>query len=138
MNEYYGAPNDFRNYVSHAMDKRNSKGYKGAGYGIRRNQKEQTAEAITNDRAAVQSFKDAEKIYLQYRGLLHSARIFRTCDSFYDTAKEHVNDAIGSNRALTDSEKTTIRQFVDKVEAAKEQLARLNGTSNHVSGGSRY
>lgn len=138
MNEYYGAPNDFRNYVSHSafVDKVHKKFYRNKD---EQSTKHQTAEDVRRDREDVAKFKDAEKNFLKYRYQVRYGNLFKPCEVLYETAKQHVRAAIEENRPLTSSEHTSIRQFVESVsDCMKAVNERETGVSTHVSGGSRY
>lgn len=131
------APYDF---IKHRMDDPGKEQYRKPWKGTTRStdQKNQTAQEIAADRAEVQKFRDAEKTYLGYKTNIKYARYFANVAPYYTTARDHIKDAINANRALTGSEKTAIRQFVDKVNEAKREIARANNSSREVSGGSRY
>ena len=141
MSEYYGAQNDFRNYLEHRqsdgweyVDKIHKK-YNTSNSG---SSKKQTIEEVNRDKDFVARFREAEKNYLRYRYSPKYGSIFKNYTVWYTTAKQHVQDAINANRALTASERTSIRQFLDAIADGMEQIARRQGTSDRVQPNTRY
>lgn len=123
MSEYYGAPNDFRNYLEHKYDDRWVR-YNKKGSDM--NQKEQATDERNQNIQLMTKFEEAQKLFL--RGLNDPAKrsAFKEIENEYRNVYNVIKQIRNENRYFTSVERALVNQFVRNVDRIANTQERPN------------
>ena len=127
MNEYYGAPNDFRSYIAHRMNEHDDptihKARKDANSKNKSSNKQAEMITASEQKSLINDFKTVANKFQQiaYHPQFSQGATISNLSylkQLYQKCVDIINAVRSENRWLTLQESQTIRNFIDKVNSS--------------------